>query len=428
MRPLKWLKHRIETTPYGLVLEGGGAKGSYEIGVYQALRELKINLTAVTGTSVGALNGAMVAQGRFQDAYDLWYNMHPGLVINGDTKTYEELINFKLNLKGSDKYYEFVRNIIREGGLDIQPLKALIQQYANEEKVRASDMDFGLVTVSLSDLKPIQVFKEDIPQGKLHEYLLASAYLPGFKPEQLSGKRYVDGGLYDNAPINLIAQKGVRNVIVVRLHALGFTKSVKDKTLNIIEINPTGELGSILDFNKEKMRENLKMGYYDTLRVYGKVEGEQYCFTNLPDEQYFVNRLYNLENTAILEMAKEMGVKAGDPKRTQYEEIIPELAHLCDCGLECSYKDMFVAILEAVAEIYEVDRFAKYEYQDFLQLLREQAEDQDKRRGIIDRVPRLLRRSHLVQSSFKQRLLLKWAEVWGILPKKVVEEQTSQLK
>jgi NTE family protein len=111
---------------YGLVLEGGGGKGSYEIGVYKALLELEIPIIAITGTSVGALNGALIAQGGFQEAYDLWYNMAPGLVINTDTKVYEELINFNIDIKGIKKYYHYVKDLITQGGLDIEPLKALI--------------------------------------------------------------------------------------------------------------------------------------------------------------------------------------------------------------------------------------------------------------------------------------------------------------
>ena len=45
---------------YGLALEGGGAKGAYQIGAWKALREAGIRFSAVSGTSVGALNGAMI--------------------------------------------------------------------------------------------------------------------------------------------------------------------------------------------------------------------------------------------------------------------------------------------------------------------------------------------------------------------------------
>ena len=49
----------------GLVLAGGGSRGAYQIGVWQALRELDFQIQAVAGTSVGALNAAMVAQEDF---------------------------------------------------------------------------------------------------------------------------------------------------------------------------------------------------------------------------------------------------------------------------------------------------------------------------------------------------------------------------
>ena len=48
---------------YGIVLEGGGAGGSYQVGAWQAIKELGLEFGGVAGTSVGALNGAMILQG-----------------------------------------------------------------------------------------------------------------------------------------------------------------------------------------------------------------------------------------------------------------------------------------------------------------------------------------------------------------------------
>ena len=61
------------TITYAIALEGGGAKGAYEIGVWKALREAGIKFDAVAGTSVGALNGAMYAIGDFDKAVDFLY-------------------------------------------------------------------------------------------------------------------------------------------------------------------------------------------------------------------------------------------------------------------------------------------------------------------------------------------------------------------
>ena len=56
----------------GLVLAGGGARGSYQVGVWRALDELGWTAGAVTGTSVGCLNGAMYVLGQYETARDMW--------------------------------------------------------------------------------------------------------------------------------------------------------------------------------------------------------------------------------------------------------------------------------------------------------------------------------------------------------------------
>ena len=55
-----------------LVLAGGGAKGAYEMGVWKALRRLKIKIDIVTGTSIGSLNGALIVQNSYYKAMRLW--------------------------------------------------------------------------------------------------------------------------------------------------------------------------------------------------------------------------------------------------------------------------------------------------------------------------------------------------------------------
>ncbi|MDT1877557.1 patatin-like phospholipase family protein, partial [Acinetobacter baumannii] len=58
----------------GIAFAGGGGKGAYQIGVWNALRELGLDsqIAAIAGTSVGALNGAMMAQGRYELAEHMW--------------------------------------------------------------------------------------------------------------------------------------------------------------------------------------------------------------------------------------------------------------------------------------------------------------------------------------------------------------------
>ena len=72
---------------YGLALEGGGAKGAYQIGAWKALREAGIRFSAVSGTSVGALNGAMIVMDDLQKAEDVWNNIHFSQVMDVDDVT-----------------------------------------------------------------------------------------------------------------------------------------------------------------------------------------------------------------------------------------------------------------------------------------------------------------------------------------------------
>ena len=68
----------MEEKEYGLVLAGGGTKGAYQVGVWKALQELNINVTAIVGTSIGALNLALF----LQDDIDSVIKMYEHIKIN----------------------------------------------------------------------------------------------------------------------------------------------------------------------------------------------------------------------------------------------------------------------------------------------------------------------------------------------------------
>ena len=76
---------------YGLVLEGGGAKGAYQIGAWRALREAGVRIRAVAGTSVGALNGALICMDDFEKAEQIWENIRYSSVMDVDDSLMEKL-------------------------------------------------------------------------------------------------------------------------------------------------------------------------------------------------------------------------------------------------------------------------------------------------------------------------------------------------
>ena len=97
----------------GLVLCGGGAKGSYEIGVWKALIDMDIKIDVVTGNSIGALNAALVAQGDFKKALDLWYNFDAGKMLG--VKNYEDL---EITAKTANAIVSLAKDFYSSGGSD----------------------------------------------------------------------------------------------------------------------------------------------------------------------------------------------------------------------------------------------------------------------------------------------------------------------
>ena len=161
-----------------LVLAGGGTRGAYQNGALRALRELgKDDWNIVTGTSIGALNGALAVQGDYDAMNDLWMNLTSDQIIKGKFPAdfrLETLVNER-NLLTS-----LFKNYVRDGGADISPLITRIGKMFRPEAFFASEIDYGCVTVSMSARKPVFVTKEMMrTHGKDWLASSASAY-PAF--------------------------------------------------------------------------------------------------------------------------------------------------------------------------------------------------------------------------------------------------------
>lgn len=341
-----------------LVLEGGGTKGSYHIGAYKALRELGIEVSVITGTSIGALNGAMLASGDYDAVHDLWYYITPEMLVDGDPDVVMELM--KLNVKREnigDISREFYR-VIKGKGLDISPLKKLISDNVDEKKLRDSNVRFGLVTFSLTDLQPIEIFIDEMDEGMLDDYLLASAYLPVFKMERMKGKYYLDGGFHDALPVNLaLRDKRIDKVIVVHSLSFGLKKDFDRTKAEIIDIIPSQHLGMTLDFSIERARENLQMGYYDALRAFRGYRGEKYYIEGF-EKGFFYDKITRADEKSVKKLSALLDISSEKPhKKLLFEEIIPKIEVIYKLGESLDYDDMVIRLLEAFALRKEISRY-----------------------------------------------------------------------
>ena len=104
-----------------LVLSGGGSKGSYQLGVWKALKKLNIKVDIVTGTSVGALNGALITQKSYKKAKKIWNELNMKVLFGEDIDSKKDIIK----LYGKQ---------IKNGGMDITKLEKMISDTLNTKK------------------------------------------------------------------------------------------------------------------------------------------------------------------------------------------------------------------------------------------------------------------------------------------------------
>lgn len=358
---------------YGLVLEGGGAKGAYQIGAWKALKEAGVKIKGVAGVSVGALNGALICMDDLERAEEIWKNIDYSKVmaVNDDTIKALKKKDFKsLNLA------ELINSglqIVKEGGFDVTPLKNLILQVVgDEERIRNSERELYTVTYSVSDRKELAVDVRAGESGSVKDMLLASAYFLAFKNEKLGGKKYMDGGGFNNVPINVLLDHEYKDIIVIRIYGWGFDKERVVKIpdgVNVSHIAPRQDLGGILEFDKTLARKNMTLGYYDAQRFLYGLCGKVYYIDAPNLEPYYFDRMMSeleLLKYYIKDIVTVEGMETLTGYRVFTETLFPKLAEGFKLKTDWDYKDMYLALLEDLAKRLKVKRFRIYTVESLL--------------------------------------------------------------
>ena len=337
------------TKEYGLVLDGGGARGAYQIGAWKALREAGVHINAVAGTSVGALNGALICMGDLEKAEKIWSEMTFSRVMDVDDAWMERLFQGEQRL--ADILPE-IRRILAEGGVDVTPLRRLIHETVDEKKIRESGIEFCMTTFSLSEFRKLELSISDIPEGRLEDFLLASAYLIGFRNEKLEGRRYLDGGLADNVPVAPLVERGYKDIIEIRIYGPGREPRVKlPEDAEIYRIGPRVRLGSILEFDGRRSRQNMKIGYYDAKRMLYGLEGIIYYIDQEYSDEWYERRMRDVSELEKAELAFRLKIAPG------YTD-----------------KEIYLAVLEASAKQLQVPKYRIYTVDELRKLVQERCE------------------------------------------------------
>ena len=322
----------MEQRQKALVLAGGGARGSYQVGVWRALMELNWHPQIITGTSVGSLNGAMFVLDLYETARDMWLTIRSRDVM--------ELPEEDADLSA---LHQFLRSVVKAGGMDVTPLEGIVERVLDEKALRASSTRFGLVTVEQRGLKPRELMLDEIPEGRVKDYLMASAAcFPALRARDIDGVKFLDGGYSDNMPTGLAKRMGAEELVCVDLEGVGITRP-NLTGLPTTMVRSYWELGDILHFDPDTARRNMELGYYDTLRAFGRIRGCAYAVDNGPESSMDA-AVFRVKFEAVQKMVRE-----------KYPVTLTADAAL----LLAKMKDTDLAPLEASAEDAGVDP-AKY--------------------------------------------------------------------
>jgi len=374
-----WYILNLVMKMYGVALQGGGAKGAYQIGVLKAIREEKIKISAVVGTSIGAFNGAVFAQGDLDKLYDLWYNGSSKMIMDIDEKEMKKVINKKIDLDTIKYWYQFVKINVKNKGIEPKKIRALYNEYIDEKKLRSSKIEFGITTYNLTDRKPVQIYKENMEQGKMSEYIFASSYLPVFKQENIiNEKKYIDGGVYDNCPLSLLTKKGYKDIIEIKTGSFFKPRRINRSKLNIITVEPSKDTGSILFADNKSMRKNIEMGYLDAVRIFKGYIGKKYYVIPIEDKKIF-DILSNLTDKKIRKIIGGVNIdKEGnipEAKKILFEKVIPLISNSLKSDDTTTYQKTIVSMIEKILEEKDANIYKIYKFDQILKIAKTKVPD-----------------------------------------------------
>ena len=189
--------------PIGFVLGGGASFGAVQVGMLQALAEAGLRPDLVVGTSVGSVNGALLAEdptGAANRLTHLWSQITREDVFPGGAVE-------RIRTWHAQRTY-----LVSSDGLD-----GLLARLLSAERFEELALPFAVTATELLSGRVVH-----IESGPLRPAVLASAAIPGFYPAvRIDGRDLVDGGVVSNVPVDQALRMGARSIVVLDCGVFG---------------------------------------------------------------------------------------------------------------------------------------------------------------------------------------------------------------
>jgi NTE family protein len=366
----------MNTDAYCLVLSGGGTKGVFHIGAWRALREMEVPVEAVVGNSIGAIIAGFIAQGLNRELEKVGQKIGIDLVV----KVPKDLLrdgDIQVSLRQWDEFKKFYRGVVSRKGLDTSPIRNLLEKHLDETKLRNSGIDLGVVAFNISDMKPREIFLDAMEPGKLIDYLLASSAFPGFEQPKIAGKKYIDGGVYNNIPYGMARERGYRRIIVIDVSGLGVNRRPDIQGSTTVYVKNSIKMGGVLDFDKDFLEKYTLLGYLDTMRAFNRFRGDLYFIS--PDHEFENTFQKILKSPAAKSIVSEFRSDASDDEFDVSEtirDLLPEEHRL--------NRVLLYPLLDCAASNFQLERIREYSVSELVDIIRERSAEDDRKIADIE--------------------------------------------
>lgn len=293
---------------FGLVLAGGGAKGAYQAGALSYLSEIGFSPDIIAGTSIGALNGAILSANRpFKEGVcrlnALWKQLGYARILRPNSSTAQQFAGYA-EQSFIPRFQNWLFDFLTQTGLlqgdtvifDPKPIERFLREAVNPTNLRLGTemwiaafpnlsipgLPYNIIT-ALADLCYAKAGNsahwfcvQDCEDNEvLYNLLLASAAIPlAFPIRKINGQTYIDGGLADNVPLRALIARGCTKVIVIHLGNGSVWNRNDFPEQTIFEIRPVNfvnqsntplfsDLNAMLDFSPKRIAELQQRGYED---------------------------------------------------------------------------------------------------------------------------------------------------------------------
>ncbi len=364
-------KTKGENDKYGIVLGGGGSKGCYHVGVWQAFNEEGIEFDALSGTSIGALVGIFYPGNRIGTVTDFVMTMEPDHIAQ-DLPYYPSTL--KETIKGGKTILNFIIRYF-DSRMDITPLREHFKAMFDYETFKNSPVRYACMT--WNDTKKVArgFYKGEITKDNAEQIVMASAACyPAFPKVVIDGDEYMDGMYADNVPIELLnqIQPDATWTVVVDLHdpQEALPPALTDQ---MFYLQPLLQPGNALDFSPAHAARLYAQGYLETRKSLGRLPGYLYTFREEDEpaiaivEDYLARQITNMK--IVLPQVKG---------RPLTEHLFKSVLGYVPNDLPTPFMDHyeFGSMVEALALMSGLDPIALYDYRYFIETVLERLKTQ----------------------------------------------------